>query len=164
VIVVADASPLHYLLLIEHVHVLPGLYGRLMVPPAVLRELRQQRTPEVVRSWLSNPPPWFSIETPGQPVEGLSEVLGPGEREAIALASELTAVLLIDDRDGRREAERKNVEVLGTLRVLYDAAEHGFADLALAFSRLRQTNFRASDQLMQHLLSRDRARGERGKG
>jgi predicted nucleic acid-binding protein len=60
--------------------------------------------------------------------------------------------LLIDDRDARREAERRNLPVLGTLRVLADAAEHGFVDLPAAFDRLRKTNFRASEQMLQWLL------------
>jgi predicted nucleic acid-binding protein len=82
--------------------------------------------------------------------------LGAGERAAIALAEELSAdALLIDERDGRREAERCGLPVLGTLRVLADAAEHGLADLHTAFDRLRQTNFRASEQLLQSLLARD---------
>jgi predicted nucleic acid-binding protein len=54
VIVVADASPLRYLILIEHEHVLPALYGRVIVPPAVVAELRQERTPDPVKGWLSN--------------------------------------------------------------------------------------------------------------
>jgi predicted nucleic acid-binding protein len=54
----------------------------------------------------------------------LQDVLGVGEREAIALAAELAAdALLMDDRDGRREAERRSLAVLGTLRVLADGAE-----------------------------------------
>jgi predicted nucleic acid-binding protein len=45
VIVVADASPLRYLILIEHTHVLPALYGHVIVPPAVITELTHERTP-----------------------------------------------------------------------------------------------------------------------
>ena len=44
------------------------------------------------------------------------------------------------------------VPVLGTLRVLADASQHGFADLAVAFAHVRKTNFRASNQLLQQLL------------
>lgn len=92
-------------------------------------------------------------------VDSLEGVLGPGERQAIVLATELSAdALLMDDREGRREAERLNVPVLGTLRVLADAAEHGFADLGVAFDRLRRTNFRASDQLLQQFLADDAKR------
>jgi predicted nucleic acid-binding protein len=78
-----------------------------------------------------------------------------GEREAIVLASELSAdALLMDDRDGRREAEKRSLAVLGTLRVLADAAEHGLLNLRVTLDRLRQTNFRADEQLMQRLLAK----------
>lgn len=157
-IVVADTGPLRYLILIEHADVLSSLYGRVVVPPAVLRELSQERTPKLVRRWLSNRPAWLSVQAPREALEFSGSVLGAGEREAIVLAVELSAVLLMDDRDGRREAERRKLAVLGTLRVLSDAAEYEFVDLSLAFDRLRRTNFRASEQLMQRLLADDATR------
>lgn len=152
-IVVADASPLRYLILIEHVDVLHALYGRIVVPPAVIAELTRHQTPSAVKAWLSNKPTWLDIQAPTQTLTSLQGVLGDGEREAIALAAELSAdALLVDDRDARQEADKLGVPVLGTLRVLADASEHGFADLATAFDRLRQTNFRASEPLLQQLL------------
>jgi hypothetical protein len=88
--------------------------------------------------------------------------LGEGERQAIELALEMAAdALLVDDRDARHEAQKHGVSVLGTLRVLADASEHGFADLAVAFGRLRQTNFRASDQLLDQLLDHAGRRREK---
>ena len=129
-IVVADASPLRYLILIEHVDVLPALYGRVIVPPAVVTELTREQTPTMVREWVSARPRWLHVQAPEQALPSLRDVLGPGEREAIALAAEVSAdAVLMDDRDGRREAEKRNLAVLGTLRVLADAAEHGFAEL-----------------------------------
>jgi predicted nucleic acid-binding protein len=157
VIVVADASPLRYLILIEHVHVLPALYGLVVVPPAVIAELNQERTPDLVKTWLSNMPEWLHVQAPMQALASPRTVLGAGEREAIALAAELSAdALLMDDRDGLQEAERLGVPVLGTLRVLVDASEHGLAHLSTAFDRLRRTNFRASDQLLKRLLDHSR--------
>lgn len=95
------------------------------------------------------------VQAPRHALTSLRDVLGPGEREAIALAAEISAdAVLMDDRDGRREAERMNLAVLGTLRVLADAAEHGFADLRVALERLRSTNFRADERLMSWLLAR----------
>lgn len=153
-IVVADASPLHYLILIEEVRVLPAMYGRVIVPPAVVAELDQERTPIVVREWLSERPEWFHVQAPQQALPALRDVLGAGEREAITLATELeAAALLMDDRDGRREAEKRNLPVLGTLRVLADAAEHGFINLRSALHRLGETNFRADAQLIQRILA-----------
>ena len=152
-IVVADTSPLRYLILIEHVHVLPALYGNVVVPPAVIVELNQERTPDRVKTWLSNKPEWLHVQAPMQALTSPRAVLGTGEREAIALATELSVdALLMDDRDARHEAKRLGVPVLGTLRVLVEASEHGLAHLPTAFDRLRGTNFRASEQLLRRLL------------
>lgn len=157
-IVVADASPLRYLILIEYTHVLPALYGRVFVPSAVITELTREQSPVAVQEWIASQPDWMQLQDPTgklSPVPGLH----PGELAAIALAEELAAdALLMDERDGRREAERRGLPVLGTLRVLADAAEHRLADLQTAFDRLRKTNFRASDQLFQSLLARENAR------
>jgi len=106
VIVVADTSPLRYLILIEHVQVLPALYGHVIVPPAVIMELNQERTPDLVKAWLSNMPEWLHVQAPMKALTSPGTVLGAGEREAIALAAELSAdALLMDDRDARREAK-----------------------------------------------------------
>jgi len=51
-LVVADTSPLHYLVLIQHDSLLPALYKRVMIPPAVLAALQQPRTPPMVRAWV----------------------------------------------------------------------------------------------------------------
>lgn len=77
-IVVADTSPLHYLILIEHTHVLPALYGRVLIPPAVSAELDQQRTPPPVRAWLARKPSWLEIRAPEQSPSELTSHLGAG--------------------------------------------------------------------------------------
>ena len=80
--------------------------------------------------------------------------LGRGELEAIALAQELKAdALLIDDYDGREEAIRRHLPVFGTLRVLAAAADAELINLPDTVARLRQTNFRASEELFEWLLS-----------
>jgi predicted nucleic acid-binding protein len=163
VIVVADTSPIRYLILIEHVHVLPALYGHVVVPPAVIVELNQERTPDLVKTWFSTMPEWLHVQAPRQALTSrLTVLLGAGEREAITLAVELSAdALLMDDRDAREEARRLGVPVLGTLRVLVDASEHGLADLSTAFDRLQQTNFRASEPLLKRLLDHSASRREK---
>jgi predicted nucleic acid-binding protein len=55
-IVVADASPLHYLALIGQIDVLPILYGQVLIPPAVVVELSNPHTPPVVRQWAESLP------------------------------------------------------------------------------------------------------------
>lgn len=155
-IVVADTSPLRYLILIDHMHVLPALFGEVFVPPAVVSELSTERTPEEVRRWLANKPTWLRVQSPREALIQLRDVIDEGEREALSLAVEMKAVLLIDDRHGRREAERLNCLVTGTLGVLSEAAAEGLADLQSALDRLQATNFRADHRLIAQILSKTR--------
>ena len=60
-IVIADTSPLHYLVLLEYAEVLQHLYGRVIIPRAVVRELQAERTPPGVRQWIANPPSWLEV-------------------------------------------------------------------------------------------------------
>jgi predicted nucleic acid-binding protein len=83
------------------------------------------------------------------------DYLGAGERQAIGLAQQLQAdALRIDDRDGRKEAQQRQLKVIGTLGVLADAAEIGLLDLPEAIRRLQQTTFRAPPRLLKSLLDR----------
>ena len=123
-IVIADTSPLHYLVLLEHSAILQHLYGRVIVPKAVVRELHAERTPPRVRQWIASPPSWLEVREITVPLDPMLAELDPGEREAIALAEALRAdALILDEKRGRREAERRKLRVIGTVRVLDDAAE-----------------------------------------
>jgi len=161
-IVIADTTPLNYLVLIDQSHLLPQLYGRVLIPQAVYDELQQERTPAPVRAWVANRPAWLEVRQAGVPLDSELEELDRGEREAIALALELQADLLIlDDRDARVEASRRNLVVIGTLRVLEDAAQLGLVDLPRALQRLQRTTFRASPYLVRALLDRDAERNKK---
>lgn len=48
-IVVADTSPLNYLIQIESDELLPRLYGRIVIPAGVLEELKHPSAPPAVR-------------------------------------------------------------------------------------------------------------------
>lgn len=142
-IVVADATPLHYLILIQHIDTLPKLYGRVVVPEAVVQELRHPSSPVPVQAWMARMPQWLEVQkSHSSKVDTALEALDPGEREAILLAVELHAnLLLIDERAGRREATRRSLQVAGTLAVLEKAADHHLLDLPNALERPK------SDQL-----------------
>lgn len=155
-IVVSDTTPLNYLVLIGQGDLLPGLYGRILIPNAVFEELRSDAALPELKAWMADPPVWLEITRAGAvPTELV--VLGPGEREAIALAEQLKADLLImDDRDARREATRRSLRVTGTLGVLDEAAARGLIDLSKAIDRLEQTSFRASPAILRLLRRRQR--------
>jgi predicted nucleic acid-binding protein len=152
-IVVADTTPINYLILIEEIEVLPKLYGRVVIPPAVREELMRPRAPTRVQEWMNEPPDWLEILSPTVTVDSSLAKLDAGERDAIALAEELSAdQLIVDELLGRREAERRSLPVIGTVGVLREAAELGLLDLRSAFKRLRQTSFHVSPAILASLL------------
>jgi predicted nucleic acid-binding protein len=157
-VVISDASPLRYLVLIGHADVLPALYTDVLIPEAVATELRQPATPEPVRRWITDAPSWLQIVSLATPISTVPLAdLDRGEREAILLALELKAdLVLMDDRDGVDEARRVGLVVTGTLGVLDRAAERGLIELAPAIASLRETNFRIDPLLLQRLLDSDR--------
>ena len=128
-IVIADTTPLNYLVLIGQPNLLPRLYGRVLIPPTVYEELQAEGAPGSVRDWAAHRPAWLEVRPAFLPLDVGHHPLDAGECEAIALALELKAHLLIlDDRDARTEASRRNLKVIGTLRVLEDAAQRGSGD------------------------------------
>ena len=85
---------------------------------------------------------------------GSLEILDAGEEAAIALAVELEAdLLLMYDEEGVIAARAKGLEVTGTLEVLSRAAQRHLLDLAEAFERLKRTNFRFRQEVMDHFLA-----------
>lgn len=161
--VVSDTSPLSYLILIGEGDLLGILYEEVLVPPAVENELDAVEGPAPVRRWIEDPPSWLRVESPsdetlpgGSPdTAELLQSLDRGEREAIHLAAERNArLLVIDERDGRRVAWDLRLSITGTLGVLDAAAADGRVDPASAVERLRGTSFRASEELYQWLIER----------
>jgi predicted nucleic acid-binding protein len=156
-IVIADSAPLNYLVLIGETELLPTLYGGIVIPAAVWRELRSLGAPALVREWANRPPSWLRVESVDPTLlDEMALDLDPGEREAIALARALQAELVvIDDQAGRREARRWQLTVTGTLGVLRTAAARGLVDFRAVLDRLQQTNFYMSAELLQQLLDED---------
>lgn len=157
-IVVSDTSPLNVLVRIEHVELLPQLFGRVLIPPAVAAELSHLRTPEVVRVWLAGRPDWLGVQAPLRidPTLGFDD---PGESEAISLALEIKAELLLaDDKKARRAAKQRGIATTGVIGILELAAAREFVKLGEAFGKLRETDFNISQDILDAALARDAAR------
>ena len=154
-IVIADTTPLNYLVLIDQVEILPQLYGRVLIPRAVWEEFQRPETPEAVRAWIGQRPAWLEIRAVERSPEPALGNLGAGEREAITLAEELHADrLILDDHAARRVATQRKLTVIGTLGVLVEAAERGMVDFPDAIARLQQTTFYVSPEVVEPLLQR----------
>ena len=66
-IVVSDTTPLNYLVLVSKQDILPLLFGRVIVPEAVMRELQAATAPPEVRQWLSSRPAWLETKQAATP-------------------------------------------------------------------------------------------------
>lgn len=155
-IVVADSSPLHYLILLDQIDLLRHFYGRVVVPDAVADELSAARAPLVVRNWIGRPPSWVEVVPVARDaIQAITDDLDFGERSAIALATTLSAdLVLIDEAAGRMEAKRRNLRVTGTLGVLRVAAEQGLVNVPELLARLRTTTFYVDDTLVNSIFRR----------
>ena len=156
-IVVADAGPLHYLVLIDCADILPALFDRVLIPVAVQDELLHSGAPEKVKAWLRAKKSWLSIEAVerSQIIHGLHQ----GESEALQLALQIKASgVLMDDMDGRAAARQLGIVVIGTISLLERAAELDLIKLPESIGNLRNTNFFASPDLLEAALQRDRNR------
>ncbi|WP_428308025.1 DUF3368 domain-containing protein [Lacipirellula sp.] len=150
-IVVSDTTPLHYLILIDRVHLLPELFGQVITTPDVIDEMNQQASPEKLKQWVKQLPAWLEVREPQNQLPAVAR-LDRGEASAISLASEIGALLLIDERDGVRVAQAAGLEVTGTLGVLLSAAREGRVSLRDSLAALARTNYRYSQKLFDELL------------
>lgn len=154
--VVSDASALINLARIGELELLHQLYGELLIPEAVWREVviegAGQPGAEEVRtaSW---------IETRGVAnkslVRALQQELGAGEAEAIALAMEMGAnLLLMDERLGRETARHLGLHYVGLIGVLIAAKRKGLTDAVKSrLDALREmAGFRVSEALYTRVL------------
>jgi predicted nucleic acid-binding protein len=158
-IVVADTSPIHYLVLIEQQELLRLLFGQIFIPEVVFQELQAGNTPTEVCEWTANLPDWVEVKkiVPAPMLDQFR--LDKGEKEAIQLAEDLGAdLLLVDEKIARRAAVQLGLTTRGTLGVLDAAAEEGWIDFAQALGDLKQTNFHLSIAVEQFFLNRDAQR------
>jgi|SRR5580704_14390630 predicted nucleic acid-binding protein len=155
-LVVADTSPLNYLVLIGCIDVLPQIHQRVLIPSAVRRELLSMFAPPAVQDWAVNLPDWVDEVDPSP--EYLDDpqlaALHDGERAALALAASRQPIfLLMDEWPARRIAIKKGYLVVGTLGILDQAAHRKLLSFADAIEKLKRTSFRYPAALVQRLLA-----------
>ena len=125
--VVSNASPLINMARIGHLNLLPRIFGRLLVPEAVWREvvLEGENHPGAKEIRQAD---WIEQATVSnrQLVHSLRQELDAGEAEAIALAVEMNADwLLMDERLGRQTARHFGLGYIGLIGILKVAKKRG---------------------------------------
>ncbi|ARV59176.1 DUF3368 domain-containing protein [Nostocales cyanobacterium HT-58-2] len=154
-IVIADTSPICYLVLIGEIELLPKLFEKVLIPQAVYIELSADGAPQDLLSWIATPPDWLEVCSTTVKNDPLLANLHIGEREAILLAEELNAdVIILDEKAARKAAQQKGLKITGLLGILDSAASRNLIELPSVIMALQKTNFRADPSLLKSLLNR----------
>ena len=142
-IIISDTSPITSLLKINKIEVLEKIFKKVIIPEAVHNELKLTHL-EI--------PAFISTQhvKNKEYVNALLSELDTGEAEAIALAKELNAeLLLIDEHLGREIAEREGIQIIGLLGVFLIAKKRGIINSIKKIISLLESeaNFWLSDSL-----------------
>ena len=88
-VVVADTGPLHYLILISRIDILPTLFETVFIPSVVRDELAHAEAPAAVQKWIIHPPAWLEVRQgmTADYTDAAWLALDAGEKAAIALAA-----------------------------------------------------------------------------
>lgn len=158
-IVVSDTSPITNLAAIGQLNLLKGLYTCIIIPIAVYNEMVTIGKP-VPGAMEVQTLPWIQTQVVADRQRAIAiresqENIDLGEAEAIALALELKAdLLLMDERRGRIVATNYGLQVTGLLGVLVQAKRNNLIQCVkpLIDQLIEQADFRVSSQLYSTIL------------
>lgn len=152
--VVSNTTPVIALSVIGRLDLLRELYTEVLIPPAVYAEVvtggaSRAGATELQRAhWIRT----VSLADPRR--ADLLVDLDRGEAEAIALALELDAdLLIVDERLARRYAQHLDLQITGTLGILLKAKERGLeTEIRPLIQLLRSNRIRLSEDVVQRAL------------
>jgi len=160
-IIVSDTTPIISLMKIEQLDLLEKLFKRVKIPVAVYHELttnqKFKQEAELIKVTT------FIDVVEVEDIKSVSILqrttgLDKGESEAIVLAEELKAdLLLMDERKGRMVAKQMGNQITGTLGVIINAYEEGLitSEITLrCFKQLKNSGIHISDSLYSSLIDR----------
>ncbi len=158
--IVSNTSPLIYLAKLGKLELLKRLFNKIIIPWAVYEEVvlrgkeRGFIDATIIENAINND--WIEVKKIIAEDINLSSELDAGESEAIQLAKELNAsLLLIDDAPARTLAESFGLSVKGTLYVLtksYKKELINKSEIKNLLSRLISLGFRISPEIYGRIL------------
>lgn len=150
---VSNTTPIISLLKIGKLQILKDLYGEIFVPQEVFNEIEAGKNKEYYTD-LSKIE-WIKVEKIQNP-KSLSYFLDldKGEAEAIVLATELDADLIIlDESLGRFHAKHAGVKITGTIGILLKAKQLGYInEIKTLLLELREKTVWLSDKFVEEIL------------
>ncbi|WP_296620264.1 DUF3368 domain-containing protein [Marivirga sp.] len=153
--VVSNTTPIISLLKLDKLDLLQKLYNQISIPKAVLNEIEAGKN-KVYYKDLSKIE-WININ-PIQDTNALKYFLDldDGEAEAIVLATEIEAdLIIIDEKLGRFHAKHADLKITGTIGILIKAKKEGhLKEVKPLLDELTEKNVWISEKLKQDILKR----------
>ena len=158
-IVISDTTPIISLLKASHLELLQRLYGNVLIPKAVYRELTENPTYSEEAKAIKTLD--FLKMVPIENVKSVNVLrsvtgLDAGESEALIMYDEQNAdLLLMDEHKGRRVAKQLNVRYIGTAGILMLAYDKGLiqsSDVKLCLDMMLDSGIRLDEKLCNIVL------------
>ena len=151
-ILAADASAMIALLVCDGLTLLDALFGDVVVPDAVYREVAVAGKPEAIRlqNYLQGKVRVVNMQN----YVYLDAFADAGETEAMLLYKEIAAdYLLVDDKRGRKVAKINQIKTIGSMGVLLQAKRAGLISaVAPLLSRIAQSPVFMNKDLLKIVL------------
>ncbi|HVS92936.1 MAG TPA: DUF3368 domain-containing protein [Mucilaginibacter sp.] len=143
-VIISDTSCLIALSRIGHLDILRLTFGIIYITQIVANEFQETLPDWMIIEEIKN------IDRFGQ----LKLILDPGEASAIILAQETKdAVLIIDEKKGKKIATNLNIAIIGTLKVLLIAKDKGvISSVKMIISDLQANYFRFNKTIVEEVL------------
>jgi hypothetical protein len=151
--VVLNNTPLVAFWVLGRLDLLRDLFDEVLIPPAVEAEFLAVE--ETVRREALGRAPWIKTAALSHPRRALAYAdLDQGEAEVLALGEERDArLVVIDERKGRRYAERMGLPRTGSLGILLLAKQAGLIDSVTTFiTKLQEAGLFLSPDLVRRAL------------
>ena len=155
-LIVADSGPIISLARANKLRLIPAVYPKIILPSAVWEEIvikgkNKPGSAEIKEAT------WVSIQKPNNQIEikKLKKQFGDGESEAMVLAQELKAIIMVDEWAVIKEARKRNLRVTSTLIILVEAKRQNLINsVKQELDELIGAGFRTTPELVQEVLKR----------
>ena len=155
--IISDATILITLVNIDEFRVLKLFIDSIIIPNEVYREVSQKIS---AKNYLDSEitEGFISIESyeSDSLFREINYILDDGESASIALAIEKELPLIIDERKGRRFAQKQGIEIIGLvgiLRFLYVEKRLSQSEILAIIEKLNNSDFRISSKLLDLILA-----------
>ncbi len=152
--IVSNTTPLISLLKLARLDILKDLYGEISIPTAVYNEIEAGKHKSYYKdlskvSWIK------IIQIKDEQAVKYFLDLDSGEAEAIVLATEINADLIIlDEKLGRFHAKHADLTITGTIGVLIKAKKQGLIkELKPLLNELTNKDVWLSEKLINEILT-----------